>query len=117
MAKIFVYLARRDKKGVQLLTTIPGAVSQPNRLTDIKQLGLPPGAEQEVHGIIHENRMLWEPWFEGAESYADLLAALKSRGYSGLRMYSSPLYRNSELRKMRSEVKVEKIKTMIRKGN
>lgn len=102
---------------MQLLMTMPGEGHPPTRLNDLKKLGLPLGAEQEVQAIIYENRMLWEPWYENAASYADLVVAMKSRGYSGMRLYGNQIYRNSELQKMSTVVKPDKPKTMIRKGN
>lgn len=88
---VWLYLGRRDKKGVKILTVLKGGNQSPTRIPDITILHLPPALERELKGAINDNRMLWEPWIESAESYAQLSESLKKRGFTHLPMNERPL--------------------------
>ena len=94
--RLYVYLVRRDKKGAQVLTILEGD-SMPVRLNDIKQLQLSSVLESEIAAIIHENRMMWEPWVESADSYVELRKCLRKRGYTNIALHGTPLYRQTDL--------------------
>lgn len=83
MEKIFIYLAKRDKSGMKIITTTAGKCL-PTRLTDIQSLQLAPDAEVELARIAYENRMQWEVWMESAKSFDDLIESLIKRGYKNL---------------------------------
>ena len=99
-AKLYLYLARRDKSEVKMLMTIPGPIYPAARITDIKDLKLPSKAEKELGRTIHENRMLWEPWIQGASNYEELRESLRSQGYKNIPAFHTPkhieLTRNSK---------------------
>lgn len=80
-SKIYLYLARRDKKKVRILTTFQGHAIPPTRIDNIKKLGLPKNISSKLEATIFEDRMLWEPWMEAAESFDVLKTSLKNRGY------------------------------------
>ena len=82
--KLYLYLARRDKKGVEILTILHGPAVPPTRVADVERLGLPRNLTEQLKQSIHDDRMYWEPWIEAADSYADLVATLKNRGYSNV---------------------------------
>lgn len=88
MESLYLYLARRDKKGVRLLATLKGNHSSATRLGDIKTLQLPAEMERELADVIHENRMYWEPWIESATSFQDLKSKLAKRGYKELPVHN-----------------------------
>lgn len=90
MQKIFVYLASRNKKGIKLVTELKGNSMVTSRLTDLKILKLPLVWENQIQQIINDNRMLFEPWIESANSYNELRERLKSRGYLDLPMGANP---------------------------
>lgn len=92
MGKVYLYLARRDKKGVKVMAILNGPEIAAGRLADLKKLALPPAMEQQVEQQIYADRMLWEPWLESAESFADLKRKMKDRGYTSLPLCSSPLF-------------------------
>src|SRR6516225_6992473 len=99
MAKIYLYLARRDKKGLKLVSVLEGPLTAPVRLMDVKLLNLPGNMEQEISRIVHENRMYWEPWLESAESFEALKKAVRSRGYRQVPAHGNPLYMGDRFRK------------------
>ncbi len=83
---IYLYLARRDKMGVKLISTIPGHCL-PARVANTHTLQLSLAQLESLNKIVHENRMLWELWMEGAENFETLCDALHHRGFV---MPSSP---------------------------
>ena len=84
MKKLFLYLARRDKQGIKLITVINGEQSVRTRLTDVQSLNLPKTWQNKIEKMIYENRMLYEPWIESAESFQDLKERLRDRGHCKL---------------------------------
>ncbi len=88
MESLYLYLARRDKKGVRLLATLNGKQSAATRLGDIRTLQLPAAMERELADVIYENRMYWEPWIESAASFKDLKSKLSGRGYKELPIHN-----------------------------
>lgn len=89
--KLYLYLSRRDKKGIRVLSVINGnGYFPPTRINNIEELGLPPKMESTISKEILENKMLWELWIEGAKNYDSLRNALKKRRYKNLPLsYSS----------------------------
>ncbi|RDJ35637.1 MAG: hypothetical protein DWQ19_12530 [Crenarchaeota archaeon] len=122
--KNYLYLARRDKKGIKILIVLKGHHCPAGRLADIKKLGLPVNLEQQIQNKIYETRMLWEPWIESAENYKELKDSLRKRGFSAVPMGASPLFfpeKESIVSKKIKDVKIgpiiEEKKTMLRKKN
>ena len=95
--RMYLYLGRRDKKGVQIVTVLDGPKVAPTRLTDLSALKLPAQMAESVEQIIYDNRMYWEPWIESADSYQDLRQALIKRGYRELAFNSRPVYEGTSL--------------------
>lgn len=75
--------------------------------------------ERNISQIIHENRMLYEPWVETAKNYNELISNLKQRGYSNISMSANPLLKlKAYCEAPVADVKFCKItKTMIGKKN
>lgn len=117
MEKIYLYLARRDKKGLKILTTFPsnGKSFSPTRVLDLKSLGLDPTLENQLEETIKENKMMWEPWLELSKSYQSLKQSLLKRGYSNLPIHSKPSYNFKESNVKTSPLK--NIRTMLKKGS
>lgn len=115
--RIYLYLARRDKKGCQVVMVLQGLETAATRVADIHSLRLPPEVIVELQTIIHDRRMDWEPWVESANSYEDLRQKLTVRGYTMLPLKSNPLHsesshNNPHIADMRH---IETRKTMLRK--
>lgn len=80
--KLWLYLARRDLKGIRILTIFLGKTQPPVRVTDLSILQMPITWQNTIEKIIFDNRMMWEPWIESAETYDELRSKLKKRGYT-----------------------------------
>lgn len=92
--RLYLYLARRDKTGVKVLSVFPNsAETPPLRVGDVKDLNLPPNVEAQVAQAAYDDRMLWEAWIESADDYEDLKRSLRERGYSRLPVSSSPKFK------------------------
>ena len=83
-SKIYLYLARRDRKGIKVLTTFRGHAVPPTRVSDLRHLGLNQSFTNQLEAMVEEEKLLWEPWVEAAESFADLQKSLRNRGYMQL---------------------------------
>lgn len=107
---MFIYLGKRDKKGVRLLATINSDVSTgPLRVSNIKDLNLNASLEEKLAAAIHEERMLWECWIESASSFNELKNNLRKRGYTNLPIHGMP--------DVKSTVKAKDKKSMIKRGS
>lgn len=116
-SRLYLYLARRDKKGMKVLATFKGPLYPATRVTDIESLNMPKDLERKVARMIHEERMLWEPWIEGVESYNDLRDSLRGRGYSNIPSFHTPVLLETST-KIGDEPNLEEgVKTMIRRGS
>ena len=62
-----------------------------SKLTDLEDLNLPITWQRRISQIIHDNRMLYEPWVETANNFNELSSRLKGRGYSNVPMGAIPL--------------------------
>lgn len=116
--KMYLYLARRDRKGARVVMTLSGEKTWPARVTDLKAIQLPENITDAVSQIVYDNRMYWEPWIESAENYEELKKSLTRRGYSNLYASSKPLYDGSSLLYSPSAdiSSLPKQKTMIKRG-
>lgn len=90
MTKLYLYLAKRDKKGMMVLAVFIGD-AKTTRVSDVKMLKLDHETTSRLQTIVHENRMNYELWIEPASSYLDLHKKLTRRGYKQLPLASMPL--------------------------
>ena len=95
--RMYLYLARRDRKGARVVMVLDGPQSYPVRVKDLKSLGLPDVVHQSIEKIIYDNRMYWEPWIESSKNYESLRQSLYKRGYSDLYASNKPIYDGSSL--------------------
>jgi hypothetical protein len=88
---LWLYLAKRDKKGVKILSKFYSRDIGPILLEDLKILNLPSSWYGKVKGYIDENLMYWQPWLQTAVDFDELKASLKIRGYSELPANGRPM--------------------------
>jgi len=125
MKRIYIYLGKRDKKGIKILAVLKGPNHPATRIPDIIKLGLPIDLEQKIGKQIYRDRMLWEPWIESAEDFTELKKMLENRGFTRLPLSSSPMFELQRESVVKTEQDVPKLlinplaqqpKTMIRKS-
>jgi hypothetical protein len=78
---LFVYLARRDKRAVKLLAIGQGELSAPVHLDEAMRAGLDPAWREALAPHADPHRMSCELVMESAESFTELTARLRRRGY------------------------------------
>lgn len=83
---IYLYLTKRDKTGVRIITKFQGGKQTPIRLTNdyLNKLQLPSILNVEISQIISDNKMLWEPWIQSVETFDDFVTNLKNSGYKNI---------------------------------
>lgn len=91
MKRLYLYLASRSKQGVKIITVLQGDSVVTAKLEDVSSLKLPQVWERRIEQIIHDNRMLYEPWLESATDFEELKTRLKGRGFTNLPMGATPL--------------------------
>jgi hypothetical protein len=94
MTKIYLYLARRDKSQVKILSIFKGEKLLATRIPNIKDLNLPEILETKIGMSVHQNRFLWEVWIESAENSSQLKKSLIKRGYKDVPISGQPLFIN-----------------------
>lgn len=87
---LYLYLTKRDKKGIRILSKFLAAEHIPERVTDMSQLPISISVLKSLEQIIYDSRMLWEPWIESAATYDQLKTKLKKRGYTNIPMSAQP---------------------------
>jgi hypothetical protein len=88
---LWLYLAKRDKKGIQILANFLCRDLSPIRLDDIKRLALPLSWESKISEYIQQNKIDWEPWIQTEEEFDNLKRNLKLRGYSYIPSNGQPM--------------------------
>lgn len=112
MEKIYIYLTKRDKTTIKVLTVVKGNKCPPMKIKDVNDLKLPEELTDTLKQSIEENKMLWEPWIESANDFQELRNNLKKRGIKKPPMHSAPGHKPSNV-----EIKTNnnKSKSMLRK--
>jgi len=86
----YVYLAKRDKRGIKILTIFQSQNHIPERANNLSEIPMEINVLQKIQQIVYDNRLNWEPWIESAGTYDQLKAKLKKRGYTGIPMSQQP---------------------------
>lgn len=97
---IYLYMAKRDKKGIKILTIFKGKEISRTLVNDINKLNLPDNLSQDITNTIQENKMLWETWIEYADNFNDFRSKLTARGYSNLPIKSKPIHQPQGMNSM-----------------
>lgn len=116
LTNLYIYLARLDKKGVQILAILQSRPVAPVRLGDVSTLSLPAAFADKISQAIYDNRMLWEPWVETADDYASLRTSLTTRGYSNLPVSGQPEFPLVQAPVVNAS-SLPQVKTMLRKAS
>jgi hypothetical protein len=118
LTTLWLYLARRDNKGIRILAMLTGRPQPATRVPDIDALNLPATWEHDINKIVTDQAMLWEPWIESANTYDDLRASLKRRNYTNIPQNGEPEFNSSALDTppLVSTNALPKTQTMVRKG-
>jgi hypothetical protein len=88
---LWLYLAKRDKKGIQILAKFLCRELDPIKLDNIKRLALPLSWESKIFEYIEQNKLQWEPWVQTEDDFDVFKKSLKIRGYSDIPANGQPM--------------------------
>lgn len=112
---LWLYLARRDQTGVRILARLKSRPQLAVRISDLTPLNLPLSMQTEITQLIYDERMLWEPWVESADTFDDLHLRLKNRGYTSLPINGQPEFNKAiSANVIANTNKLDKPQTMLR---
>jgi hypothetical protein len=91
---LYLYLARRDKKSVQILAKFLSTPISTTRINEdnISLIGIPIRILPAIQQEIYDNRMLWQAWLETANSYESFRTRLTKSGYVNIPLSSQPKF-------------------------
>lgn len=87
---LYLWLGRRDKTAVRILSILRGKKQSPTRVDDLNLLNLPTVWSKQIEKIIYDNRLLWEPWIETSVSFDAFRNGLRKRNYSNIPINPRP---------------------------
>ncbi len=93
MKRLYLYLASRSKRDIKLITVLNGQSIITSRVEDLSMLKLPQYWERQIQQIVHDHRMLYEPWIESAVDLNELRLRLHGRGFAHIPAGLNPLLR------------------------
>lgn len=108
----YIYLAKRDKRGIRLITHFKSQTHIPERYSSFFKIPFDLNVLNRIEQIIYNNRLEWEPWIESANNYDDLKTKLIKRGYSGLPMRAQPEVSSNVVyinRSMNTKIMIQKL--------
>lgn len=115
---IWIYLGRRDKSGIKILSQFRGKKIMATRITNLFDLQLPTDYHEFIAKEIYDNRFLYEPWVESASNYAAFKQQLSNRGYYNLPVSNMPKFGNSTSNSFELSTKnLQQTTTMLRKSS
>lgn len=89
---VWIYLGRRDKTGIKLVSQFNGKKILATRIANLSEINMPTDYYDAIQSLIYENRLLYEPWIESADDFTMLRQNLKLRGYTNIPVANIKLY-------------------------
>lgn len=114
-SKIFVYLAKRDKKEIKVLGILNNNKKcHPTKIKieKINEINLPNEIINSIKEEYKKNKLIWEIYLESSDSYEELKKSLIRRGYKNLPLHQITL---NIIKSQINEKIFEENKTMLRK--
>lgn len=88
---IYLYLTKRDKKDVKLVTLLQGMCPVLMKVTNISALDLPVPWTKTLEDIVVKEKMYFDLWMESATDILELQKRLKDRGYKQVPIMTTPM--------------------------
>ena len=107
--KHFLYLCKRDKKGVILLLTLNGSQIPKTFLSDFEILDLPENIKTKCENYYNSLRLTWQIIIESSNSFDEIKKRLHKNGYKNIQIDNSPLFLNLETSNQKIFEKIPRI--------
>jgi hypothetical protein len=114
--QVFIYLARRDKKGIKTLFNFSYKTKiYPTKISNIENLQFNNEIKNSLYVEVDRNKSLYELYIESANSFNDLKKSLKQRGYKNLPLQQINMKLLDVNQNINENFVVTKNATMLRK--
>ena len=113
--KHFLYLCRRDKKGVLLLLILSGDKIPKTYVDNFDNIGLPENIRFKLDNYYIPLRFHWQIVIESDDNFDSIKKRLHKNGYKNIQFDNSPLFLNLESIKLKILEKMPK--KMLQKKN
>lgn len=107
--KHFLYLCKRDKKGVVLLLVLNGTLIPKTFLYDFENLGLSENIKYKCENYYNPLRLSWQIVIESANSFNEIKSRLHKSGFKNIQIDTSPLFLSLETSNQKIFEKIPKI--------
>lgn len=111
----FLYLIKRDKKGVILLLVFKGEKIPKIYLNDFENIGLSENIKQKCDNYYNPLRFNWQIVLESDENFDLIKKKLHKNGFQNIQFDNAPLFQNLESAKLKIFEKLPK--KMLQKKN
>lgn len=114
--QVYIYLARRDKKGIKTLFIFPYKTKiYPTKIDNIENFQFSNEIKNSLYLEVEKNKLLYEPYIESASSFNELKQSLKKRGYKNLPLQQVNLHLLNLNQNINENFAITKKSTMLRK--
>jgi len=114
--QVFIYLARRDKKGIKTLFNFPYKTKiYPTKVSNIENFQFNNEIKNSLYVEVDRNKSLYELYIESANSFNELKKSLKQRGYKNLPLQQINMKLLDVNQNINENFVVTKNTTMLRK--
>lgn len=114
--QVFIYLARRDKKGIKtLFNFLYKTKIYPTKINNIENLQFNNEIKNSLYVEVDRNKSLYELYVESANSFNDLKKSLRQRGYKNLPLQQINMKLLDVNQNINENFVVTKNATMLRK--
>ena len=115
--RLFIYLARRDKKGIKTIANFPySEICFPTKINikNLEKLNLSDEIKNQIYIELQKNKLIYEIYVEAAESFVKLKESLIRRGFSNLPLQEINVLKNIRF-DINKEMLISKKSTILRK--
>ena len=111
----FLYLAKRDKKGIILLSYFEGQKVSKTFVKSISDIGLIEKDAQIIQEFYKKYHMDYQIVFESAEDFKSLKQKLLEKGFTNLPLTNQAKFNHLKIENPKNLIKLQKI--MLQKRN
>lgn len=111
----FLYLAKRDKKGIILLSYFEGQKVSKTLIKDISEIGLSEKNTKIIQDFYKKYHMDYQIVFESAEDFKSLKQRLLEKGFINLPSSNQAKFNHLKIENPKNLIKMQKI--MLQKRN
>lgn len=105
----FLYLAKRDKKGIILLSYFEGQKVSKSFIKDVSEIGLSEKNTKIIQEFYKKYHMDYQIVFESAEDFKSLRQKLLEKGFTNLPLSNQAKFNHLKIENPKNLIKMQKI--------